>query len=124
MFRYANPYDFEPRVAEGDQVDYMDIVDEFDGQDVETEGWRLNSMLWCTCQTCEGMPLIQECLCCKELDTCVAMMEGLNRNSTSMCITNHTDFQYVVLLEAVLRAGLVARFDIRADTLQEPLENK
>ena len=50
MFRYANPYDFEPRVAEGDQVDYMDIVqgvDEFDGQDVETEGWRLNSMLWC-----------------------------------------------------------------------------
>ena len=44
----------EPRVAEGDQVDYMDIVqgvDEFDGQDVETEGWRLNSMLWCTCQT-------------------------------------------------------------------------
>ena len=26
-------------------------VDEFDGQDVETEGWRLNSMLWCTCQT-------------------------------------------------------------------------
>ena len=54
MFRYANPYDFEARVAEGDQVDYMDIVqgvDEFDGQDVETEGWRLNSMLWCTCQT-------------------------------------------------------------------------
>ena len=54
MFRYANPYDFEPRVAEGDQVDYMDIVqgvDEFDGQDVETEDWRLNSMLWCTCQT-------------------------------------------------------------------------
>ena len=26
MFRYANPYDFEPRVAEGDQVDYMDII--------------------------------------------------------------------------------------------------
>ena len=54
MFRYANPYDFEPKVAEGDQVDYMDIVqgvDEFDGQDVETEGWRLNSMLWCTCRT-------------------------------------------------------------------------
>ena len=52
MFRYANPYDFELRVAEGDQVDYMDIVlgvvDEFDGQDVETEGWRLYSMLWCT----------------------------------------------------------------------------
>ena len=54
MFMYANPHDFEPRVAEGDQVDYMDIVqgvDEFDGQDVETEDWRLNSMLWCTCQT-------------------------------------------------------------------------
>ena len=54
MFRYANPHDFEPRVAEDDQVDYMDIVqgvDEFDGKDVETEGWRLHSMLWCTCQT-------------------------------------------------------------------------
>ena len=48
------PTTLKPRVAEGDQVDYMDIVqgiDEFDGQDVETEGWRLNSMLWCTCQT-------------------------------------------------------------------------
>ena len=33
MFTYANPYDGEPRVAEGDQVDVMyivlDVVDEF-----------------------------------------------------------------------------------------------
>ena len=40
MFTYANPYDFEPRVAEGGQVCGMDIVldgiDEFGGQDVET----------------------------------------------------------------------------------------
>ena len=41
MFRYANFYDFEPRVIEGDHVDGMDIVldvvDEFDcRQDVET----------------------------------------------------------------------------------------
>ena len=32
-------------------MDIVQGVDEFDGQDVETEGWRLNSMLWCTCQT-------------------------------------------------------------------------
>ena len=42
MFRYANPYDFKSRVTEGDHVDYMDMVldvaDEFDGRDVESEG--------------------------------------------------------------------------------------
>ena len=37
MFRYANPYDVEPRAAMGDNMDGVDIVlDEFDGQDVET----------------------------------------------------------------------------------------
>ena len=42
-------------MAEDDQVDDMeiviDVVDEFDGQDVETEDWRLNSLLRCNCQT-------------------------------------------------------------------------
>ena len=58
MFRYADPYDFEPRVAEDSQVVGMNITldenDEFDGQDVQTEGWRLCSMLWCTCPISEG----------------------------------------------------------------------
>ena len=47
MFRHANHYGFELRVIEGDQEDGMDIVldvvDEFNGQDVETEGWRFLS---------------------------------------------------------------------------------
>ena len=34
------------------------------------------------------------------LDTCVTMKEGLNKNNTSMYITNHPDFQYLILLEA------------------------
>ena len=25
----------------------LGVVDEFEGQDVETEGWRLYSMVWC-----------------------------------------------------------------------------
>ena len=41
MFRYANPYDSVPRVAESDQVldginIVLDVMDESDGQDVET----------------------------------------------------------------------------------------
>ena len=47
MFMYPNPYDFEPRVAEGDQVNGMgidlDVVDGFDGQDVDSEGCRFLS---------------------------------------------------------------------------------
>ena len=47
MFRYADSYDSEPREDDGDQVDDMDIaldvVDEFDGQHVDTEGWRFLS---------------------------------------------------------------------------------
>ena len=31
------------------------------------------------------------------LDTCVTMKEGLNKNNTSLYITNHPDFQYLIL---------------------------
>ena len=48
MFSYANPYDFEPILAEGDQVNSMDIVldvvDVFGGDDEKADSWHLNSI--------------------------------------------------------------------------------
>ena len=63
------------------------------------------------------MPTTPECLCCKELDNSksVDMLKEARMADENVGITQYHDFQYVVLLEAVLRAVLVARFDIRAD---------
>ena len=60
MLRYVNSFDFEPRMAEGDQVDDMDIVlgkvNEFDAKDVETEGWCFSDASNCFCQSLQLFP--------------------------------------------------------------------
>ena len=63
------------------------------------------------------MPTTPECLCCKELanSKSVDMLKEARMADENVGITQYNDFQYVVLLVAVLKAGLVARFDIRAD---------
>ena len=46
------------------------------------------------------MNIAQHLSYANKLDTCVTMKEGLNKNNTSMYITNHPDFQYLIILEA------------------------
>ena len=92
--------------------------------DVETEEWRLESMVWCTCTECIVMSTTRECLCCRELDICIHKMNLAGVNEDNACITAHPKFEMVVLEEEILRTALVARFDIRADSFTEPLENK
>ena len=42
------------------------------------------------------MNIAQHLSYANKLDTCVTMKEGLNKNNTSMYITNHPDFQYLI----------------------------
>ncbi len=129
----VEPYRFEPTRRNKRKVDEetgavsderqvgdsdTDSSQEWDGQDVETEGWRLHSMLWCTCGHCRHLPTIRENLCCKELMHVENKVEGFH------CITRNPEFDTVCLTRAVLRTALVARNDIRRDDLQEPLDNR
>ena len=91
--------------------------EEWDGIDVETEGWRLESMLWCTCDRCENLPTIRENLCCKELTAVDEKLEGL------ACICQNPDFIMLCTNFVNLRTALIARSDIRGDNLREPIDN-
>ena len=73
---------------------------------METEDWRLESMLWCTSE-CVRISTTPAFLCCKELDICVGMLKEAR-----------------MLVEGVPGAVLVARFDIRADSIREPIKKK
>ena len=68
---------------------------EWDGVDIETEGWRLDSRLWCTCGHCDILPSIQENLCCKELESTHWELDCLP------CVTNHPDFEVLCLSPVV-----------------------
>ena len=46
------------------------------------------------------MNIAQHLSYAKKMDTCVTMKKELDKNNTSMCITNHPDFQYLILFEA------------------------
>ena len=114
------PYQFEPtRANVNDSIDtesdISDNSDESTDRDVETEEWRLDSDAWCTCGHCERMPTIVECLCCKEMTELEDKIENLD------CITFHPDFDLICLHPEVLRTGLVARWDIRRDVLEDPI---
>lgn len=91
---------------------------EWDGLDVETEGWRLQNTLWCTCGHCAPLPTIRENLCCKEMEQIKDKIDGLT------CIIANPDFPTVCLNPVVLRTALIARNDIRRDDLRDPIQNR
>lgn len=105
-------HDMSPSESSESDSDY-----EWDGVDVETEGWRLDSMIWCTCGNCQHLAKVRENLCCKEI-------EHIREMATGQCITEHGDFDVLCLHPEVLRTALIARFDIRRNDLREPIQNE
>ena len=128
----VQPYCFEPQRPNSVAVDIDSVReqasdsgadseaegDAWDGVDVETEGWRLHQMLWCTCENCTRLPTIPENICCREMESLGTKLEGVK------CVTKHADFGTICLNPAVLRTALVARDDIRRDGLREPIKNE
>lgn len=117
------PYLFEPtRENHTDSSDGDDIsvgTDDSDNSDrLGNEIWRLDSDVWCECNHCRIMPTVDECMCCKELAELTDKLDNLE------CITLHPDFRLVCLHPEVLRTGLVARWDIRRDVLEDPIPHR
>ena len=126
----VQPYCFEPLRPNSVAVDNDSVReqasdsgadsagDAWNGVDVETEGWRLHQMLWCTCENCARLPTIPENICCREMESLSTKLEGVK------CVTKHADFGTICLNPAVLRTALVARDDMRRDGLWEPIKNE
>ena len=71
-------------------------------EDVDSS--RLENLHWCQCKNCViGLTFtVDECLCCKE---CNIIMEKLQRLN---CITEHEDFENLILNESVLELAYVS----------------
>lgn len=113
------PYDFDP-VFTAEEFQAREIIAEEHRPDEaipNVRPSRLGNIDWCMCGNCGVMSLEVECVCCHEVDNferLVASQEG--------CVTVATDFEYVCLNEAVLRATLVMRNDIRGHARNIPFQ--
>ena len=117
------PYQYEPRRAvpsvDSDSDSHISSESE---EEVDFGDWRVDTDEWCTCGQCTVMATAQECICCQELENAKVYIDELPREAT--CISENADFTNVVTRRSVLRAALIARADIRADDLKEPLTNR
>ncbi|XP_066300453.1 uncharacterized protein [Branchiostoma lanceolatum] len=115
----------------------MPIV-EWDGVDVETEGWRLENFIWCRCGNCRQMHTVHECVCCHDLTEAEA--KGVNTGYDAeevgaeesggdteriSCLVHHHRFDTAVIAEDMLAMALIARSqDTLREDLPDPIPNR
>lgn len=102
-------YGCEPEYSEKELIDI--ISSQEDNADIlssssedEAESSRLENLHWCRCKNCViGLDFtLEECLCCKECGILTQKMEGIN------CITEHKDFNNLILNSSVLELGFIS----------------
>ena len=81
---------------------------------------RISDISWCLCSNCILMTTVTECLCCKE----IANVSPLLVEEKITCITKHSAFALVCLNRHVLKTALIARNDLRPNTLVESISNE
>ena len=122
------PYMFEPRYLAG-EVAAAGAESETDSESDreptdEGQEWRVGNVLWCSCHCCVNRQTAIDSVCCQEIKECCQKMDEDTGNDIK-CITDHSKFHAVCILRDVLKTALVARNDIRRDTLLiEPLTNE
>ena len=98
-------------------------MEEWDGVDVETEGWRLDDRAvdtWCRCTNCQKMNTVRESVCCHDLSE----SEARGVPDDIICLTDHPNFPANNLNPDVLRSALLARSDILKEAIKDPIDNK
>ena len=83
-----------------------------------TDPRRVGSNAWCDCGQCIAMPTASECVCCREVESVVAIKQP------SGCVTLHGDFTDVCLKPEVLRSVVVLLHDQQGSRLEEPISNR
>ncbi|KAI8493458.1 hypothetical protein Bbelb_288550 [Branchiostoma belcheri] len=123
------PYNFEPRrrvrpAGEGGSTGvsvaptYPELIEaqsvvEWDGVDVETEGWRRKQFIWCRCGNCRQMPTVRECVCCHDLTEC----EDRGVPDDIVCIVDDVNFNPCILNQDTLRMTMTNRATIMKKTI-------
>ncbi|XP_078697818.1 uncharacterized protein LOC144925608 [Branchiostoma floridae x Branchiostoma belcheri] len=101
-------------------------VAEWDGRDVDTEGWRLKDFKWCRCGNCRQMKTVHECVCCHDLTEAeekgVSVCGGPGDLS---CLIGHDRFYSAVIAEEVLSWQIMARaMDTTGEEFSDPITNR
>ncbi|KAI8493288.1 hypothetical protein Bbelb_292920 [Branchiostoma belcheri] len=101
-------------------------VAEWDGRDVETEGWRLEDFKWCRCGNCRQMKRVHGCVCCHDLTEAeekgVSVCGGPGDLS---CLIGHDRFYSAVIAEDVLSWQIMARaMDTTGQEFSDPITDR
>nr|XP_054750580.1 uncharacterized protein LOC129256384 [Lytechinus pictus] len=92
------PYRFEPEAGSDEEEVEEVVVDNLRQE-------RLENNFWCSCSgDCAPMPIVRECVCCKEIPEVVHKMDSFNGGELD-CITNHPGFEGVCLNPWVLETA-------------------
>ncbi|XP_078604665.1 P2X purinoceptor 7-like [Branchiostoma floridae x Branchiostoma japonicum] len=139
------PYAFEPQRdsggSESDDDDNQPADAQagaaWDGQDDETEGWRLEPgarEIWCRCGSCIDMTTVRECVCCHDLPVLTDPVDHTNLDRGGMgvgsgrgelrCITQHEEFFPICLMRSALKTALIQRQNLGLEDVSEPLSTR
>lgn len=78
---------------------------------------RLGNITWCQCGHCTPMPTVTESVCCQE-----AGLDHMLRDHS--CITMVRSFGMLCLEVDVLEVAMLSLKDVRAETLERPVNSR
>ncbi|KAK5890103.1 hypothetical protein CesoFtcFv8_013667 [Champsocephalus esox] len=90
-------------------------------EDVAQNPGRMDNTDWCTCNNCVVMPSENECRCCWG----IGIDHMLNSDGNNLqCIMEHRLFPVVSIENDMLAIAMVSLRDVRAATLERPINSE
>lgn len=109
----VKPYQFEPV---GERI--LSDISSSDRDSVSNEeSSRLEEKTWCSCDHCQIMPTVRECLCCAEPGWLADKRRDLK------CITAHEEIQSF-LMPGILRVMAAGIKDLRGENMRPNVTNR
>ena len=128
------PYGFHPVCDRRDRSPTVSSSESVDSGPSEfplspDDGPRIGTTEWCSCGNCGPMLTSVESLCCQEVAAILHRMpEGSGSAPVAvpsrLCVTDANDFAPVCINRAVLEVGLLSMYDLRADSLIQPIASR
>lgn len=114
--RHPIAYAFEPVRAEG--VLAPPTEPDLESDDERDISERTGNSRWCLCRACVPMSSDAESVCCQEMN-----LDHLITTHHS-CITSNLTFRMLCLEREVLEVSMLLLRDVRAETLERPINSR
>lgn len=114
--RHPIAYAFEPVRAEGVLAPPTEPDLESDDEQERDVSERTGNSRWCLCGACLPMSSDAESVCCQEMN--------LDHLMDHSCITSNLTFRMLCLEREVLEVSMLLLRDVRAETLERPINSR